>query len=321
MMPVKKRPYNPTNDLLFKNVFGSEKHKNVTVQFINDVLGRVGEQAIVDIEFRDTDLNPQKDTDKLGRLDICGILSDQSRIDIELQVANHRNMGERTVFYWAQMYLHFESLKVGQDYLNMKPAIVIAVICYNFLPQDEPHAEYGIYNPATGHRLTDLLELHFLEVPKFKRKPIKEMNAVERWLAYFANKLNQEERRELSMSNPAIGEAIAASEAYMMDDAAYMQYIRRESAIWDYNTDVKASRAEGIDIGMKRGLERGMKRGMKRGLERGVERGLERGLERGAERVNKLIQYLIRDGKTEQIAKMTTDGKLQADLMKQYNID
>ena len=30
-------------------------------------------------------------------------------------------------------------------------------------------------------------------------KPVKEMTRMERWLAYFANKLNQQEKEELAM--------------------------------------------------------------------------------------------------------------------------
>ena len=48
-MPV-WRDYNPTNDLVFKFVFGRPERKNVTLAFINDVLGREGNAAFVDLE-------------------------------------------------------------------------------------------------------------------------------------------------------------------------------------------------------------------------------------------------------------------------------
>ena len=77
------RSYDPTNDLLFKFVFGREERKNITLQLINDILGRDGDNAFVDLQFRNTEIYPDKDTDKLGRLDIFGILNDGSRIDID----------------------------------------------------------------------------------------------------------------------------------------------------------------------------------------------------------------------------------------------
>ena len=41
------------------------------------------------------------------------------------------------------------------------------------------------------------MELHFLELPKFVKgvqKPIREMTKMERWMAYFANRMNQSEK-------------------------------------------------------------------------------------------------------------------------------
>lgn len=55
------------------------------------------------------------------------------------------------------------------------------------------------------------------------------------------------------MSEPAIKEAMRAAHAYLMDDKAYQAYLAHESAIWDYNTDIKGAqkqgRAEGISEG------------------------------------------------------------------------
>ena len=251
------RPYDPTNDLLFKFVFGREERKNITLQLINDILGRDGDDAFVDLQFRNTEFSPEKQSDKLGRLDIFGILNDGSRIDIEMQVINRRNMEKRTLFYWSHMYLHFDTLRSGDDYGALKPAISINILRYNFLPQDNPHAAYVLYNPKTQHRLTEDLEIHFLEIPKYKNKPVQSMDRIEKWLAYFANKLDEKEKEELAMKDTAIKDAIQASDRYIMDDNAYREYIARESAIWDYNSDLKANLAEGRAQGRAEGRAEG----------------------------------------------------------------
>lgn len=251
------RPYDPTNDLLFKFVFGREERKNITLQLINDILGRDGDDAFVDLQFRNTEFSPEKQSDKLGRLDIFGILNDGSRIDVEMQVVNRRNMEKRTLFYWSHMYLHFDTLRSGDDYGALKPAISINILRYNFLPQDNPHAAYVLYNPKTQHRLTEDLEIHFLEIPKYKNKPVQSMDRIEKWLAYFANKLDEKEKEELAMKDTAIKDAMQASDRYIMDDNAYREYIARESAIWDYNSDLKANLAEGRAQGRAEGRAEG----------------------------------------------------------------
>lgn len=260
---MKKVPhYDPTNDLVFKFVFGRDERKNVTLAFINDMTGREGRDAFVDLDFRTSELVPDKLDDKLGRLDIFGILDNNTRIDVEMQVINHRNMEKRSLFYWAHMYLHFDALKKGQSYRQIKPTIAINILRFSFLPCKEPFSQYGLYNPKNQHKLTDDLELDFLEIPKYKNKPVKEMNRVERWLAYFANRLDDEGKEELAMSNPEIAEAMEASDRFMMDDKAYHEYLKRESAIWDYNNDMAGSREEGEEktwVASVRNLMKSMK--------------------------------------------------------------
>ena len=248
-------PYDPTNDLVFKFVFGREERKRVTLTCINDLLGRTGKDAFVDLDFRNVELIPATEDEKQGRLDVFGVLDNNTRVDLEMQVFNHLNMDKRSLFYWAQMYLHFDGLKRGDGYLKMKPAIAINILRYSFLPQAEPFSRYGIYNPKTGHQLTNDLEMDFLEIPKYKNKPIKEMNRMERWLAYFANKLDPLGKEELAMATPEIGDAIEASNEFIMDETAYRKYLQRESVIWDYNNDILGSQQIGYEKGVDDGAE------------------------------------------------------------------
>jgi predicted transposase/invertase (TIGR01784 family) len=99
------------------------------------------------------------------------------------------------------------------------------------------------------------LELHFLEVPKFQKKPIGEMTRMERWLAYFSNKLNTEEMEELAMSDATIKKAVNDADIFMMDFEERLKYINRQMAIMDYNTDMRVSREEGLADGRKAGRE------------------------------------------------------------------
>ncbi|MCI6100730.1 MAG: Rpn family recombination-promoting nuclease/putative transposase [Selenomonas sp.] len=285
-------PYDPTNDLVFKFVFGREERKNVTLRFINDLTGRDGTNAFVDLDFRNSEFVPEKQDEKLGRLDVFGILDDGSRVDIEMQVINHLNMEKRSLFYWAHMYLHFEALKSGQGYRQIHPAIAINVLRFSFLPAEAPFSQYGIYNIENQHKLTDDLELDFLEIPKYRNKPVKDMNRVERWLAYFANRLQPAEKEELAMRNPEIAEAMEASDRFFMEDKAYREYLQRESAIWDYNNDIVEGRKESE----------------------------KRGEERGEERFAKLIRLLQAAGRGEEVFQAASDPALLKKLYQEFGL-
>ncbi len=319
-MPV-WRDYNPTNDLVFKFVFGRPERKNVTLAFINDVLGREGDAAFVDLEYRNVEFAPLRESEKLGRLDVFGILNDGTRVDIEMQVVNHLNMEKRTLFYWAHMYLHFDALKAGEGYGQLKPAISINILRYNFLPQENPHAKYVIMNPETRHQLTDDLELHFLEIPKYQSKEIKKMSRIERWLAYFANQLDKEGKEELAMSSPAIKEAMTASECYVMNDKSYQEYLARESAILDYNNDVLGNRRLGREEGRKEGREEGHREGRKEGRREGRREGLAEGQKKGMDTLAALNRALLAEKRYDDLARASSDASYRQQLLTELGIE
>ena len=68
---------------------------------------------------------------------------------------------------------------------------------------------------------------------------------MERWLAYFSNKLNNTEMEELIMSDAAIKNAVNDTGIFMQDIEERLKYINRQMAIMDYNTDMRVSREEG----------------------------------------------------------------------------
>ena len=96
---MNRRNYNPLNDYLFKFVFGREERKRITLSFLNAVLEREETDELTDISFIDREFDPQFEEDKRSQLDIYGITSDGSQINIEVQLLNRHNMQKRTLYY------------------------------------------------------------------------------------------------------------------------------------------------------------------------------------------------------------------------------
>ena len=253
---MKRRNCNPLNDYLFKFIFGREERKRITLNFLNAVLDLNDMEELRDITFIDRDLEPEFEEDKLSRLDLYGVANDGSRINIEVQLVNWRNMEKRTLYYWAKMY---QSIHRGEDYVRLNRAITINLLNFILLPQPKPHTVYGLYDLQSGHRLTEDIEIHFIEVPKFEVKSIKELKRLEKWMAYFSNKLNDEEMEELAMSETAIREALDAEHIFMQDDIERWQYEQREKAVRDYISAMHASRDEGMELATLQNLKTLMK--------------------------------------------------------------
>lgn len=239
--------YNPLNDVLFKFIFGKEERKQITIDFLNAVLNPSLGHTIQDLQFSNTEMSPEHDHDKLTRLDVACVLDSGEQVDVEVQVANEKNMARRTLYYWSQMYLM--SLPAGKTYRNLKPCITINLVNFSFLPQEEPHALYGIYNPTNGHQFTKDLAIHFLEIPKYakqEKKPISEMSKMERWLAYFTNQLDRKGKEELAMSEVAIQNAMEAARIFLNNTAERRLYINREMARMDRESQLEDAHEDGV---------------------------------------------------------------------------
>lgn len=256
---MKRCDCNPMNDYLFKFIFGREERKRITLSFLNAVLGLEGASELRDITFVDRDLDPQFDEDKLSRLDLLCVADDGTRINVEVQLVNLRNMEKRTLYYWAKMY---QSLHRGEEYEELNRAITINLLNFSLLPQKQAHTMYGLYDLPSGHRLTEDIEIHFLEIPNFEVKSVREMKRLERWLAYFSNKLNETETEELAMSEAAIQEAMKAEHVFMQDEIERWQYEQREKAMRDYISGMRAWRREGLQQGIEQGLKQGIEKGI-----------------------------------------------------------
>jgi len=250
--------FNPMNDVAFKFIFGKEERKQITIDFLNTVLHKSLAHEIRDISFRQTEMIPDSDDAKLSRLDIACELDTGELVDVEVQVINYNNMQRRTLFYWARLYLL--SLTRGEGYNLLRPAITINLLAFELLPQPEPVAMYSVYNIATGDRLNSDMELHFIELPKYIKAPhktIRESSKMERWLAYFANRLTKEEKEELAMSEPAIRDAMEAEKIFMSDPDAYLRYVNRQMALMDYRSGLEGATQEGIAQGIAQGRREG----------------------------------------------------------------
>ena len=151
---------------------------------------------------------------------------------------------------------------------------------------------YSIYNIENGDRLNNDMELHFIELPKYIKAPhktIRESSKMERWLAYFANRLTSEEKEELAMSEPAIREAMEAEKIFMSNPDDYLRYVNRQMALMDYRSGLQAA--------------------------------AEDGEKHGESRVTRLMSLLLEDGKIEDAREATKSEEFRKKLFLKYGIE
>lgn len=150
--------------------------------------------------------------------------------------------------------MYSSELGSGEEYRRLKPAIVLNILNFNYLKDEENwHNVYRVLNEAPPHReLIKHLELHYVELPKLKLSDLRALKAGERWAAYLSGRYTKEEMDMLAVTDPALIEALKAEEYFVADETTRERYEEREKAIKDYVSVIAATRDEGIDIGIKK---------------------------------------------------------------------
>ena len=219
---------NRMNDALFKNIFA--QNSDITLSLINSVFEFQGSALISNIEFIDRNLDADEDDGKEARLDLLGRSSDGTVVNLEIQVAKQGYMGKRSLYYWSRLY---NELKSGEEYTELKRTVAINILDFNLFDRKKYpsyHSCFGVYDIKTGNQLTSDCELHFLELPKWNLKTVKETNRLERWLSYFSKKTAVKELEEIAMLEPAIKKAFDAEKIFTQDEINRRRYELREKS-------------------------------------------------------------------------------------------
>ena len=87
----------PTNDFVFKKLFGEEKNVDILKDLIQSILPELKIAKVV--VNKDVSLERKLITDKLGILDVMATLNNNTKINIEMQVEDLHNTVERSIFY------------------------------------------------------------------------------------------------------------------------------------------------------------------------------------------------------------------------------
>ena len=188
----------PLNDFIFKKLFGEPESKENLRAFLNAILyNNIGN--IKDIEIiKDKELTTDEITNKTGIIDVLAKIDDGTHINIEVQLTDQKNMDRRTLFYWSRIYNR--GIIKGEDYSNLNKLITINILDFNFIDLDKFHTEFTLRESEyTDYKLTDVLEIHFIEMPKFKNLNNKDLenDKLQRWLMFLRNDISESELEEL----------------------------------------------------------------------------------------------------------------------------
>jgi predicted transposase/invertase (TIGR01784 family) len=270
---------NPLNDFLFYKTMGEKGDEPQLTGFLNAVLAPSGRKPIESLKIIEKKTFV-KDVlqGKSCSLDVTAILKDGTRVNIEVQLNDKRNMDRRSLFYWSKLYS--EVLKSGGNYRQLPDAIAINIVDYKFL-DGRVHSRFRLRETSDPSiELTSAMEIHFINVVEWRKLAGKDLagNPLHRWLAWLDEKSPPELVEEVRKMDSAIAYAARRQSFVMQDDAARELYEMRQKAERDRRSELEFA----LEKGFLQGEEGGLQRGEEIGLQRGEKIGLRKGEKRNA---------------------------------------
>ena len=245
---------NPKIDFVFKKIFGSEEHPEILISFLNAVLKP--KNNITDVEIKNTDIDKSYIEDKFSRLDVKAVTSKNEIINIEIQLKNEYNMIQRSLYYWSKLYE--EQLEEGDRYDKLCRTVCINILDFKYLKNDRFHNGYRLKEIETNEELTDLEEIHFIEIPKLKKINSEKdiVDVLEGWVEFLRDP-ESEVVRKLEMTNKEIREA--KDELYRLSRNSKERelYYLREKSLRDEISALANAKEKGLKEGLKQGLFEG----------------------------------------------------------------
>ena len=234
-------------DVIFKKIF--TENRDMLHDFISAILD-IPSEKITEITITNPELPPESALGKFSRLDLS-LKVDDKLVNVEIQVKEHADYRDRTLFYWAKLYT--SELKSGEDYGDLKQTIAINIINFNMFGGENYHNEVVTTIKDTGEIFSDKFSIHFFELKKISRKP-NPKNRKELWLQY----INADKEEELAMienTNVPIMQKAVRVIYDMSEDTRVREIARmREKALHDEATYLREAMEKGIVQGRAEGF-------------------------------------------------------------------
>jgi tetrahydromethanopterin S-methyltransferase subunit G len=143
-------------------------------------------------------------------------------------------------------------MTAGMMYQELAPTITINIVNFRYLSSTKRyHTTFHVREDEEGFLLTDVLEVHFMELPKLmdqweKGEASPEANQLVRWLLLLEAEEHEAIRvrlEEIAMQDEAMKQAFAQWEEVSQDAESWIAYEQRRKVVLD-----EMSRARWIEL-------------------------------------------------------------------------
>ena len=248
-------------DIVFKYLFTNDLVSLASL--LSAILFPSGENKVIEISIISSEIIPLFQGGKRTFLDLKTIArfetmtNEDHFIQIELQVYEQIGYVQRSLYYASGLIQ--SQLKVGDSYFQISPVIQINLLDFVLLPTENIVSRYLLKEDESNHVLTNLFQMVYVELAKFKVKSIAELNTERDIWFYLLNNmetLTEEKRMEILTKKPDLKNAFDVLDLYASDPVKRRELEERLRADKNYAYELAAKYEQGMEKGeLKKAIE------------------------------------------------------------------
>lgn len=209
----------PRGDTIFKAIFGDQRNVHILKAFLRAVFNESAVKVeFSELEIANTDLIADNKDERNSAVDVLAITENGEKIDIEIQINDHHDIQNRTVFYASRMITSqvTKKVKLQERYKNIKAAIVIAILDFKIRPDDNKYFHGNILKDMFDNKIyTETQQIYILELPKIpKNDDNKELWT---WLKFLSSN-SVAEMQKLKNKIKEVDEAVSIYKNFISDE-------------------------------------------------------------------------------------------------------
>ena len=235
------------NDFFIRYFFGLEGHEDLLLSFINAIMIDSNFATFVSVEI----INPfnlsEKANNKESIVDLKAVTEDGIIVIIEIQTYSTKNFFERTLYYWSKNYSNI--LKKGEDYPELKPVISINLIDDILFDKTDKrmHTCYLLKEKNSNKILTDHIQLHYIEIPKFNNDA-NITTELKNWILFLKSN-KEEDMSQLLKEDTIFEKAMKKYNYFTYNEDLLNEYDRREAYLVYQSSLMRDAKEDGIKEG------------------------------------------------------------------------
>ena len=242
--------FNTLNDYFVRYLLSDIGSEAILLDFINSIMLDSNMKTFRSVEILTPFNYKENYEDKETITDVKCITQNGLVVIIEIQLQGNSRFPERILYYWASNYSKL--LKKGEKYDALTPVISINLLNFNLDDSENIHSCYMIYDTGNQRLLTDHLQIHIIEVKKFKYNLLKpDLNC---WLKFFT--IKEGDNKEVIMSElvkekPIMEEVQRRYNNFIKDRLMMNEYDKRQAYLYGNQIMLEEERRLGIEEGKK----------------------------------------------------------------------